>query len=168
MDVVVRASKTNQKAHDAGIFAQVEILLKDGNDIKFRLCDAILRKNKEGKWWIAAPSRAVEVQGTTKYYRYWWIYPEDQDRRREAEDWIVSEVLKQIGDPNEVAAPKNQGAYQSDSQQQAAPAKTRAPFAPSGGGSKPQGQGRINSPFGSGSLVPGGQDFALGKSGDPV
>jgi hypothetical protein len=108
MEIEVKAYPTSQKSHDVGIYANVELQLKEGGRVLFSLRDATLRKSKDGNgWWISEPSRKVSTANGDKYYRYWWFSPgdpkDDSNRaaRNDSERWIVGEVLKQIGDPNQ-------------------------------------------------------------------
>jgi hypothetical protein len=166
MDISVKAYPTSAKSHEAGIFANIEIQIKDGNNVLFSLRDANLRRSKDGKgWWIAEPSRKVTTSAGEKYYRYWWFSPGDpndqasRDRRNQAEQWLVGEVLKQIPDPT---IPSD-GGRSTGQASTPPPTKARAPFAATTSGAPAANRpSRSGSPFGG--MVPSGDDFALGGS----
>jgi hypothetical protein len=158
MQVVVEASKTGQKAHDVGIFAQFKLLVKDdAGRTAFILYDGVLRKSKDGNWWVSPPAKKVDTNEGEKWLKHWYLYPDDRDVRFETEQWIVNEVIKQIGDPN---VPGDSSSNRATSTSTGGN-KSRAPFAPTGG--KPAGgTGRVNSPFSGSSITPGGDGFPMG------
>jgi hypothetical protein len=152
MQVVVEASATSQKAHEAGIFAQFRLLVKDeSNRVALVLYDGALRKGKDG-WWVSPPSKQIEAaNGEKKYLKHWYLYPDDRDVRNSTEQWIIEEIMKQIGDPEKAIRSDNQGGTSQGNTNRAG--GSRAPFAPAPAGNKPT--GRVNSPFSGSSIAPG-------------
>jgi hypothetical protein len=101
IEFVVRARRSSEKAHEAGIFATFELDLKDGETVLATLSDGVLRKSTTG-YWVSPPAKKVGE----KWYRNWRIYPgADDANRQKIDQWVVGEILKQIPNPD-VAAEK--------------------------------------------------------------
>ena len=97
LKMVVRARPSSTKAHSAGIFATFEIDLVDteGDVVVATLSDGTLRRGDKG-YWITGPSKQVGE----KWYKHWRLYPQsDRDAQNRCENWILTEISKQIPDP---------------------------------------------------------------------
>lgn len=134
---VVTALRTGRKAHEAGVFAHVQVSLVVDGTPYVDLRDASLRLSKDGRsYWISPPSRPYQARdGQQKYSAGWYLFPKsDRDVQNQWGQFLVGEVLKVL--PNPEVCAEDAGAY--SNQGPATQPLPQAPQAPRNANPAPQ------------------------------
>lgn len=141
---IVTARRTGRKAHEAGVFAHVQISLVVDGTPYVDLRDAALRVSTDGQsYWLSPPSRPYEANGQKKYSAGWYLFPKsERDVQNQWGNFLVGKVLEVL--PNPEVPAEDAGAYSNQApptqqlppappaQRNAAPAPQQSYAAPSG------------------------------------
>jgi len=112
----VTAQKATQEMINSRMYGRVTIdVVSPDGIVLARMRDALVKwSDQRGTYFLSFPSKKVTVQGQEKYYDNWYLFPEMQrDERDRWMEWVMGQVMAQIGNPLEPAQPQQQrGGYQ--------------------------------------------------------
>lgn len=91
----------NEKQQAAGIFMTFSLDVRIGQTVLLGASDLMLRKNKNGEFYIASPSRSYQKDGETKWISFIRFFPEKESRDKQDKltELVVGEYNNQLKTP---------------------------------------------------------------------
>lgn len=115
----ITATKASAEQINSKIYGrvQVDVVTPEGQVVA-RMFDGIVRwaapnqNRAQGTYFLSPPSRQAEVQGQKRYFDHWRLFPDmERDQRDQWNDWVMQQVLAQLGNPAEPATQAPQQGY---------------------------------------------------------